>query len=117
MFGRLMGFVGLNKIFLIIIGVLFASTATAGYLLKNSYQTIGEERALTNQWIAASEHWSTAYIELDAKLLAREKERNKAWVELGDLKEELRNIKDETNCIDTFTPDSLRLLFQDTTTN
>jgi len=117
LFSNVVGLVMPNKwLWVLVVGLLATTSATA-YMLKQSYISNGEQSALTEQWLAASEHYQTAYIDLDKDLLIREKERNRAWVEMGKLKDKLRKLRDENGCLDSDVPDNLRLLFIRAETN
>ena len=112
-FGKVVDLILPDKWLWIIVAGLLVTTSASAYMLKQSYIANGEQTAITEGWITSSKFWNTEYIELDEKLLKRERERNNAWVALADLKQELKDLKDEDGCLDRNTADDFRMLFQE----
>lgn len=113
MFTKLLGFTLGAKVMVVLMLVSFSASAGLAYMLKQSYIENGKQENLTDQWKAANDIWNTAYIELDAALLTRERERNNAWLKLADLEEQLKGVNDETGCLDAPTPIGFRRLFDE----
>lgn len=116
-FSKLLGLFGGSSIMLIVIGVLTASTATAGYLLQKSYKSNGSLKSQVVQWQVANDLSIQAYKELNKTIITR----NDYNIKLSRLNQQLNlqlsRIKDESNCLDTAIPDDVRVLLQSTSDN
>lgn len=91
--------------------VLSISVAVIAVLLVQSWKANALLKRDVKQWQAASEHWSTAYQALDAKLLEREQSINQLRSKKQKIKTIIKEVKDDTNCLDQPLPDDIRWLF------
>lgn len=105
--GKVFSFFGGSKIAIIVIGVLLASTAGAGYLLKKSYQDNGEQKALLqvssdNLEVQKQtiEFERDQFKKLQQKLIERENAYLEINLELNDARKLLNEIPDESGCLD-----------------
>ena len=104
---KILGFVGINKVTIVLSLLLLASA----YSLKESYVVIGKQVVLLEQSVQTTQRWQTLIKERDASLLRRIQERNTAWRELSLVKKQLKDINDETGCLDSNVVPDFRLLF------
>ena len=104
---KVLGLVGLNMVTIVLGSLLLAS----GYLLQKSYFTNGAQAVLLEHHTKTSQHWQTLVKERDEVILRRIKERNAAWFELSKVKKQLKDISDETGCLDSDVVPDFRLLF------
>lgn len=128
MISKIMGFIGLNKIMIFIILGLTASTATAGYLLKKSYQSngsykseIASQQDIIEQWQIANElsiqaynNQKTRYEAAEKRLIANARESKKLRGELDGLQADIQNLSG--GCLDADLGDDYWLLIEQAAT-
>ena len=84
---------------------------STGYLLKQAYSKNNELKIEANSWKYASESINKAYQELNKKLEKRDVEYRLLQAKSRSKHKEIKEIIDETKCLDTEHPVAIGLQF------
>lgn len=92
---------------LITIALLLASLAGSAYLLKQSYKTNGEEKAIGNQLRAVNDETARILVaereqfqSLQEKMIELDKKSKTITANLSKARKQLNEIPDESGCLD-----------------